>query len=87
MGGYPPVRLCAVASQRPKRCLGRSGRRTLSLRGDRLSIAQPDQFLLKLSSLVDRHNWFGAWRRQIFDCQIGACFRRHRRFCPRIHQR
>jgi hypothetical protein len=50
------------------------------------AIARGDQFFLELRPLVGRHGRLLALRRQIFHREINACFRRRRRFRPRVHQ-
>jgi hypothetical protein len=59
----------------------------LRFSGGRLAIACSEQPALKLRPFVWCHNGTFARRWQIFYREISACFRRRRRFSPRIHQR
>jgi len=63
---------------------GRSAPSGFNIR--RLAIARGDQFFLELRPFVGCHGGLFALRRQIFDREISASFRRRSCLSPRVHQ-
>jgi hypothetical protein len=61
-------------------------RAPLCFSGCRLAVARGNQLLLELRPFVGCHDGLIAWRRQIMNREINACFRGQRCLGPRVHQ-